>query len=317
MKLEPAVPQIPVYSAASSDADPYGLSSPWRDARNGELTRIARGLYVATDQWKSLRPWERHAVLAHAVGSRGGGEIVLTHESAALILGLSILGPLPAKAQVVVERGSGGPHGGEVDTRTTTSWAEPIRVGNVWVTPPARTVVDLAATQSFESALIAADSALRQGLVTPEELAVEVERAAGRPGIRRIRAVIERADGNSGAASESLSRARMYQLGARIPILQKRFTIGGVTYYVDFYWEDEDAIGECDGALKYKRADGSANPEAFLAEKRREDSLRGQVRAFKRWGWDDAYHVSGLERVLRDVGALVGPAQALFGLRRR
>lgn len=288
----------------------------YRASSNGDLTRIAPGLYVPSAQWRPLSKWDRHLTLAYATALRGGENTVLSHESAALFYGLNMLGAPPVKPQVMVERKTSGFRTGSIKIHTTTSWVEPVRVGELWLTPPARTVVDIAATHPFESALMAADSAVRLQLVTVEELAAEVEALAGVPGVRRVRAVIERVDGASGAASESLSRARMYQLGARIPVLQKRFFISGDTFYVDFYWEDEDAIGECDGAVKYATASGAPNSQALIAEKRREDSLRGQVRMFKRWGWDDAYRVDGLERILRDVGALTGPALALFGLRR-
>lgn len=315
-KSVPSMPQIPVFTSASGDADPYGRRNPARAAQRGELTRIARGLYVPAEEWKSLKRWEQHLVLAHAVGQRGAGGVILSHESAAMVLGINLLGAAPAKVQAVASRGSGGAHAGSVRIRTTTSAVEPVEVGGAWVTPPARTVIDIAATHSFESALVAADSALRQRLVTLDELYAEMEHAAGRPGIRRVRAVIQRADGASGAASESLSRARMYQLGARIPVLQKRFFVAGTEYFVDFYWEDEDAIGECDGLMKYQTAAGVPNSRALISEKYREDELRARVRLFRRWGWDDAWRVTGLERVLRDVGALTGEARALFGLRR-
>lgn len=301
-------------TSISSAEDPFAPGHLQRGRSSGVLTRIGRGLYVPVAEWKGLRWWEQPALLAHSTGHLAGDGVVLSHQSAALLLGIDVLGPVPAKPQVVVERQDSGLVRATVQAHTTKLWADPIQVGEAWVTPPARTVVDIAATRGFAAGLITADSAIRLGLVSKEELQAEVERHGGRRGIRQARAVIERADGASGAASESLSRARLYQLGARIPILQKRFVIGTDTYYVDFYWEDSDAVGECDGLVKYRDSSGAAAPGVLVAEKYREDALRQRVRAFRRWGWNDAYHVDGLERILRDVGALSGPARALFGL---
>lgn len=67
--------------------------------------------------------------------------------------------------------------------------------------------------------------------------------------------------------------------------------------------------------MKYAHVDGSANTAALIAEKEREDGIRERLRALRRWGWEDAFRVSRFERILREIGALQGPAQRLFGLK--
>ena len=90
----------------------------------------------------------------------------------------------------------------------------------VLVTSAVQTVVDLARTTSFASAVVAADHALRYGLVSREELGDEIRALGTVRGVRRASAVAAFADGRSESVGESLSRARIRELGLVVPELQ-------------------------------------------------------------------------------------------------
>ena len=99
---------------------------------------------------------------------------------------------------------------------------------------------------------------------------------------------------------ETLSRLTIEECGFPEPVLQYpiQSPVSGRIYRLDMYWPEFDIGGEADGAIKYR--EGGA--EAILAEKRREDSIRGSVRSFVRWGWTDAWAREPLRRSLLDAG---------------
>ena len=111
----------------------------------------------------------------------------------------------------------------------------------------------------------------------------------------------------------------MYQLGAPIPILQKVFhnPDGRFVGRTDYYWEEEDAVGEFDGLTKYRRGQESTPEDIVTAEKVREDDIRLLVSKFIRWTWQEAAAVTPLETKLRRSGILKGLPIRLFGLSAR
>jgi very-short-patch-repair endonuclease len=78
------------------------------------------------------------------------------------------------------------------------------------VTTPVRTVIDCARRLPFDEALPIADSALRSGLVTREELDVVQVRGAGAGSVRRV---LRHADGRAANPFESVLRARAIEVG--------------------------------------------------------------------------------------------------------
>ena len=169
--------------------------------RRGDLERaVATGLVV--------RPsWGRYALPTDVEGQQAAREMC----------GVAILVTAaahwqwrrkwePRKAQVAVRRGRRVPPAvrERFDIRWRSVPADDVVDG--WVTGRVRTVVDCAILLPFDEALAIADSALRSGTVTPEELA---DRAGGLPAqVRsRVRRVIEAADGRAANPFESVLRA--------------------------------------------------------------------------------------------------------------
>ena len=78
------------------------------------------------------------------------------------------------------------------------------------VTTPLKTVLDCARHLPFDEALAIADSALRSGLVTPEELRQTRVRGAGAAAVRRV---LAHADGRAANPFESVLRALCLDAG--------------------------------------------------------------------------------------------------------
>ncbi len=118
--------------------------------------------------------------------------------------------------------------------------------------------------------------------------------------------MVGHADARSESVGESLSRARMVELGVELPALQHEIRDGrGLVGRVDFWWERHRLVGEFDGRLKY-RADGIQDQrrveERVWAEKRREDRLRATGVRVVRWTWAEALDVARMADVLDSAG---------------
>ncbi|HEX5730906.1 MAG TPA: hypothetical protein VFX99_15885, partial [Microbacterium sp.] len=134
----------------------------------------------------------------------------------------------------------------------------------------------------------------------------ELERMGARYGHRAAQAAIEFGDARAANAGESLSRARIHELGYAAPELQVRFVdTRGQRRDVDFFWPTVRKIGEFDGVHKYTRAEytrDSPTAEVVVREKQREDALRPLVASFDRWLWDDSISPARFDRYLRERG---------------
>ena len=96
-----------------------------------------------------------------------------------------------------------------------------------WATSKLRTVLDCAASLPFDEALAVADSALRHGDVTTEELI-----AAAQAESDAIRRVAAHATPRAANPFESVLRAILIEAGIDV-VPQWATTIGGVTYHPD------------------------------------------------------------------------------------
>lgn len=280
------------------------------------LTRIRPGSFASTAEWEHLQPAEKHVVLVIETAAALGDDLLFSHHSGAALLGIPTFGKFPDKAQVTCLHRGGGASTTYVARHSTKKVPDGFAVGNLRCTSPARTAIDIARTDTFESGLMATDHVLRTNLASMGELRAELESIGHARGSLRASLVLERADPLSESPGESLSRARMYQLGAPIPVLQKKFVDAGGHFVgrSDFYWEEEDTVGEFDGLTKYRRGQESSPEDIVTAEKAREDDIRLLVAKFIRWTWQEAAAVTPFETKLRRAGVLKGPPRRLFGL---
>ncbi len=277
---------------------------------------MRNGVWVTEHEWRRLTPEHRHAALVHATGlCLEREDPVFAVTSAAAVWGLPRVEQWPDAVRVLVAteaRGRGSslvrPHVGRE--------AATVRHGDLRVTSPARTVVDLARTGTLHTAVAAADHALRHELCTLAELMAEVDavppRVRGRVAARLVGAL---ADPLSMSPGESLSRVQMFLLNLPRPQLQREVRDAeGLVGFVDFGWEA--VVGEFDGKVKYRVAENATPAEAaevVWREKQREDRLRRQSRV-ARWTWAIALDRGKLGALLAQHGIRPLPANVWVDL---
>lgn len=265
-----------------------------RRAEAGALHRVSRGAYVAADAWQALDADQRYAVRVRSAAAARRREAVVSHESAAVLWNLPLLVPWPSDVHFLTERASGGRSDPGIRKHGVGINADDVSlVDGILVTTLERTVVDLAATIDLKSAVAVVDRALlidpfgRANPPTTKELLLETwERMLPFRGSVRARGIIEFGSGLSGSPLESGSRVNIALNGFPEPELQHPFIVDGREVRADFYWLDQDAVGEADGQVKYfdpHLRSGLTAEQVVFAEKQREDAIRRQVRAFTRW----------------------------------
>jgi hypothetical protein len=209
---------------------------------------------------------------------------------------------------VTLPRRNGGRCGAFVHVHTAPlDPAEVVVIGGVPVTSLARTTADLARSVPFEQAVVLADSAMfykRPDHIEPTDLAEALERAPRWPGSPAARRVLAFANGLSESVGESRSRLAIAAAGLPPPVLQWEVHAAGTGLLigrVDFGWPELRTVGEFDGLVKYGRTltPGQDPTEVLVAEKLREDALRGEGLAVVRWIWSDLADFGPTARRLR------------------
>lgn len=260
-----------------------------RGERHGELSRVHRGFYAAPDELATLDEVRRHRVSVMAAAALSPVSVA-THASAAALWDLPMY---RADLRRVHFTRPGSTSGRIRASRVDHAGALPNRdivvVDGVRTSSTARTLVDLARSLARESAVVPADAALHRGQVDRAELDDLLARCRGLPGINSGRAALALVDGRSESPGESLTRLALGGLGS----LDSQVTItdaaGRFVGRADFGIRDAVLLVEFDGRQKYLqlRAPGQSIEDAVLAEKRREDALRGLGYLVARVVWSD------------------------------
>jgi len=297
-----------------------GRTNEVRDAlRSGELVRVSRGVYRyarARTSDEQRQPDDDYLAQIRGAQLRASEPLIVAGMSAAAAWDLPVVGNWPARVIVAAEREDGGRSNAHL-ARSYVGYPPPTTTrGGLLVTTLARTVADVARTETFERAVAVTDAALRGRATSPTRagrerttkgaVARELQALAGATGTGRAQAVLAFADAASGSPGESCSRAGIHRLGFPAPQLQKAFVDShGQIGIVDFWWPGCNLVGEFDGRGKYLRdeyANGRSTAEIVLDEKRREDRLRALGLRVVRWGWADALDLRRLEAKLRAAG---------------
>jgi hypothetical protein len=277
-------------------------------------------VYVAFDQWDRADETVRYISRIRAVAATRLTDIVFSHQSAAVLLGLPVLGGNPVAVHATTSPASRRrSRSGVVWHHTRLVDDEVEMVGDLLVTSVTRTLLDLARNASFAEAVVALDAGIRASDALPgsrwdsrcqrvdrDELREGLARIGRAPGCRRADVALAFADGRAESVGESLSRVQMHAWGAPTPELQRSVTgASGRRYRVDFAWRDGEIVGEFDGRVKYSRnrPPGAVQVEDVVwAEKRREDDLRATGSRVVRWTWRDALDGSSLIAALSRQG---------------
>jgi hypothetical protein len=271
-------------------ADGFSDAELARLLRSGRWARLRRGAYLPGAPPPDLVA--RHLLLVHAATRALRRPAVVSHQSAAVLLGLPLWNV--RLAQVHITR----PPGASTDVRRSLRCHvgrlkddDVVTVDGIRCTGPVRTVLDLARSLRFESAVVATDAALHRRSIGHDELRTRLFDLAGLPGSRAAARVVAFADGRSESVGESRSRVLLHAGGLTPTVLQLpiRSSAGAFLGRVDFAWVKRRVVGEFDGRIKYGRLlrPGQDPGDAVFEEKRREDAIREEGWRVVRWTWGD------------------------------
>ncbi|MGW6279418.1 type IV toxin-antitoxin system AbiEi family antitoxin domain-containing protein [Kribbella sp. NPDC055071] len=266
----------------------YSQSELRRRLSAGQWRRLTRDVYVEPAAWpEDEPPWTRsarlHRLMTRAVMARLGPDVVVSHQSAAVLYGLPSWGLDLTKVHVT--RTGGRPRSDDVAVvhRSRIELDEVTEIDGLRVVDAARAIAESACTSSYELGVVLGDAALHLRLTTPDELVGAADRQLYRSGSSAARAAARFADRLSESVGESRLRVLMANQHLPPPTLQAeiRDDDGRLIGRVDFLLCDR-LIVEFDGVQKYGEAQS-----AVLAEKWREDRLRARGYGVVRTGWAD------------------------------
>jgi hypothetical protein len=235
----------------------------------GELEAARRGVYRASASAphrdggpQSVAERERLAYLSEVRSvAYAFASPIFTGYSAAVLLGLPIIGKWPSEVFILSRGGHGRRRSGVVEVARTRP-VDVIEVDSCVVTSVEFTLIQLARHAPLVAALTATDAALhvpRFGdaapLTTLERLRAEHERLRPYPRSRRADAVLDRATMLADTPIESGSRLLIEELGFAEPELQHELWLPelGKQAFLDFYWPEVGVGAEADGRGKYRR----------------------------------------------------------------
>lgn len=294
----------------------FGSSALIRALRAGTIVTIRPGVYAHQTGLSDLTAEDRIVLRARAVALVSHHPPVFSHMTAAALLGLPVHGVHDRSVHTVIGEPRSRASVGVVRHRGTFEDDEVVDRHGLTCTSLTRTVSDVARTSERESAVCAADAALRIVAMNrsydrgaAQDFRTDVLTVARRSahGVGRAERVVNFADGRAQLPGESISRIRLAQLGFAPPDLQVRVAGPRGDYFIDFGLEDVRAFGEFDGLAKYTdpgMRHGRTLDQTLLDEKAREDWIRGTTgRTLARRGWE---HIG--------TAATLGARLAAFGL---
>jgi hypothetical protein len=222
------------------------------------LTRVHRGVYSLSPP--PLAPQARFLAAVLACGS----DAVLSHQSAAILHGI-LDTPTPVTHVARLSGARQFPRGVRLHhPRQLADWERDL-VDQVPVTSVSRTLADLAVSSSRRLLEDAISGARRTGQFDPAEIDRVVREAPGRPGGRKLLALVERWAPIE-APSLSPFQDRLFNLceAAGIPRPEQEVAIG--PYRVDFLWRRQRLILEADGRYHHEsRFDEDRARDLYMA----------------------------------------------------
>lgn len=293
---------FPVRDALAEGVSPGQLRAA---VAAGHVRSVRHGVLSVGAVPAELR--DRHLEQIRAVLARIGAPAVVSHGSAAVLLGLPYPSIVPPDDDVPVEltgrawegRGSRDwvRHHADVDRDELV-----VRDG-VRVTGLARAAVDVARTRRGPDALVVVDAALRRMIElsldedielwdavrsprwvrdSAHRLVLVAERLAGAPGIVAARRWVPLGHPAADNALESYSRGVLLAAGVPPPIVGLgAYGDDGRTYWPDLAWPEFRVLAECDGRGKY------TDPDVLYREKVRQEALERAGWVVVRWTWEE------------------------------
>lgn len=265
-----------------ADVDRYVRDLAWH--------RIRPDVFVERSLWTSADAVKRHLLMVRAVLLRHDGPAVVSHWSAAAAWGFALHQPNLARVHLTrsdleTAQVTAGlhEHAGQLTPGEFTVHED------LPITSAARTLIDVARVGPYESAVVAADSALRLG-VFRGALIQSLDNVRDQSGSGAAGRVIAFADARSESAGESLARVVFAELDLPTPALQAEVSL--VEHdRCDFYFREHLTVAEFDGRAPYHRGlrDGEDPDICVRRERRREADLLELGYQVVRVTWSDLY----------------------------
>ncbi len=289
---------------STEDARDHGLG---REALRelvgkGVIRRLVRGWYSAHPEGS---PEHEHRLRVAAVVRDVGEGVAASHHSALVLVELPVVRvDLGTVYLTRTDRAHGRTRPGvHIVRRAGTVAAHALGDGS----PPtshvdiATAIVQSGLRSSLDTALVAADAALRDRMCTSDEIERALAAHARCRGVGPLRHLLRQVDPRHESPGESLSARIMHRAGyAFTPQVEIR--CGVELYRVDFLLDAVPVIVEFDGMAKY-----GGDARNLREEKRREDNLRALGYEVVRLTWADLF---APERFLQRLAAAVARASS-------
>lgn len=267
------------------------------------ITRLRPGTY-APRGFHELTPEARHRLLSFAVQDKLPSDVVLSHQSAAVIhTGVSY--GLDLSTVHVTRRGrrTARPEANVVHHGGVLAEGDVVEVEGRPMVTPARAALETALVAGAEAGLVQTSFVLRNG-VESDELHERIAGMARWPGVAKARLSVVWANPRCESVGEVRSLYMFRMGGLPVPRMQVEYVDASGTSVgrVDFDWEEFAHVGEFDGLAKYGRLNpygGGDLGQAVVDEKRREDRIRALGRGMSRWVWADLHSPASTCRRIR------------------
>lgn len=252
MATGPGLPDGPFRYA---DLRALGLTRPTlrRLTSAGVVRRVTKGVYVAATVEDTVET--RAAALALVLAPHQ----IVCDRTAAWLYGIDLFSHGEHDVLPLVEtcalRGNGACRRGEVDGHTRDLVGADITViGEVKVTTPLRTALDLACILERRDALAALDAFRRQHELSLGQLVLESRRFRRRRGVVQQRELIPLSDPRAESVRESWTRLAIHDAGLPPPEPQVWIVVDGVpTFRLDLAYRRRRIVIEYDGWDAHER----------------------------------------------------------------
>lgn len=220
---------------------------------SGRLIAVTRGVYVV-----GRRDLSREGRWFAAILACGDGGAALSHRSAAALYGIADerggLIEISVRRRCTHRR-----QGIKVRSRPSLRRDDAGTVGGIPVTSPLQTMLDLATELGPRSLERSVNEADKLDVIAADELRVGLDERAGEPGVRALRALLDR--DTFLLSDEELERLfRPIAASAGLPRPLTKHRLNG--FEVDFYWPDLGLVVETDG-LRYHRTPSTQSRDAL------------------------------------------------------
>jgi hypothetical protein len=296
---------------------------------SGWMSNVRRGVYSPAEHLASLPAVGRHVLRARAE-AWAAPSLVVSHVSAAAMHGLPVSINALSRVHLTRPGRSGAVRGSSrILHVASVDPLDIVEIGGVRTTSVARTLVDVARTESFEVAVTVADAALHAastpGTTSTAPLLIGhvvelLEAIRGRVGATAARRSLDFADGRSESPGETRLRIAIAAIGLHAPHLQCKVhdPFDKFLGRTDFGFLTHGLLVEFDGMVKYSKLlrEGQSVAEAVIEERNREKRLQELGWHVLRVIWSELFDLKELERRIRsmmDRGAKALTALGILG----